>query len=258
MQDAHKTLGEFVTERFNRARLFEELGIDYCYNGHKPLALVCAEENLNLKEVLSKIQALDERTPEVNANSLANISLSALVDQITQEHHLFLKKELSHLTNLLEHLLARSCPEKQTDLWRLKVLFSVYSSNLVLHIEKEEQILFSNIKALESSALTGDTAIQLNCDLIKHPVGQTCREHEKLKEEFQNFKALIMQFVPSEDAAGTYWEIVNLFAKIEHDLSVHLHKENNMLFPKALQLCSMLSGKQCCIKQPKTMSHIPD
>ncbi len=80
------TVGEIVRAMPARSRIFENLGIDYCCGGKKPLAEVCQAKGLDPATVVALLAAMDESPASFQVNPDA-MSLTELCDYIEQVHH---------------------------------------------------------------------------------------------------------------------------------------------------------------------------
>src|SRR5215217_6454151 len=106
MSKLETTVGQLVTDRPARARIFESFGIDYCCGGKKPLAQAIAEKGLDANAVLGVLEAFDEQAPASERN-WGEATLTALADHIEQTHHAYLKNELPRLEYLVNKVANR-------------------------------------------------------------------------------------------------------------------------------------------------------
>ena len=105
------TIGELVTARPARARIFESFGIDYCCGGKKPLAAAIREKNLDETAVLGVLDAFDDQAPQQEPD-LSTLTMTELADHIEATHHAYLKAELPRLEFLVNKV-ANTGPEIQ-------------------------------------------------------------------------------------------------------------------------------------------------
>ena len=232
------TVGDLVKDRPGRSRVFEDLKIDYCCGGKVPLAEVCENQDLDLQAVLQRLQESDAQSaadegPLADADAM---SLTELVNHIEQTHHEYLKAELPRLDAMTQKVLEvhASSDRRLADVRRAYV--TLYEE-LVGHMMKEEQILFPMIRQLESA--TGTPAF--HCGSVANPIRQMEFEHDSAGNALAILNGFTDGYQPPEWACNTYRAMLDGLKQLEWDLHQHIHKENNVLFPKAIRLEAELS-----------------
>ncbi len=230
--DPQTTVGALVTERPARSRVFETLAIDYCCGGKKPLSEACAKRGLDPQAVIELIQEADDeggRSEDmIDADAL---SLTDLADHIEREHHAYLRSELPRLDAMTEKVY-RVHGEAEPRLGEVRRAFCALRDELTSHMMKEEQILFPLVRQLEQS----DDPVSLHCGTIADPIRQMEAEHEHAGDALATIRTATDNFQPPDWACNTYRAMLDGLAQFERDMHVHIHKENNVLFPKALAL----------------------
>jgi len=68
------------------------------------------------------------------------------------------------------------------------------------------------------------------------------QDHEVEGERFRKIADLSNNYAPPEDACNTYRVSLALLNEFEQDLHLHIHLENNILFPKAISLEKKLNS----------------
>ena len=226
-----RTIGQLVAERPERGRLFEQLGIDYCCGGGKTLDEACAKRGLSLENVRAQLEAIDA-TPVVASGPDWNTApLSQLADHIETTHHAFVRTELPRVRALVRKVAAvhgDRCPE----MIELDQTFAAFERELAEHMVKEETILFPWIRSLES----GTARPPLPGMSIDRPVACLMHEHDDAGEALAKMSRLTNGFSPPLDACGTWRVMLSSLKGIETDMHVHVHKENSILFPRAVAL----------------------
>jgi len=221
------TVGEWVVERPGLARVFEKLGIDYCCGGKKPLADVCRERGLDPATVSALLTA-DNGDPKEDALDVANLSLSALADHIEQTHHAYLKSELPRLQPLVERIANRHA-DKNPRVVELPGMFAAFREELEMHMVKEERILFPLIRQIEQNKQDAS----VGCG-ISNPIRVMEEEHQHAGDALAKMSELTDGFQTPPLACNTYRAVMHSLAQLEADMHRHVHKENNVLFPRAL------------------------
>jgi regulator of cell morphogenesis and NO signaling len=231
-------VGQLVAERPGRARVLERFGIDYCCGGRTPLAQACAERGLDVVEVLRELASDDPRGLEpVRDDGTTDATMGQLADRIVATHHAYLRRELPRLAGLMAKV-ADAHANRHPELRGLHHVFGELKDELEHHMLKEEKVLFPIIKQLEAA-----TAMpRLHCGSVNNPILVMEHEHASAGSALQRMRALTGGFKPPGDACATYRALLHGLADLEMDLHRHIHKENNILFPRASALEAALRG----------------
>ena len=228
MSKLDTTVGQLVTERPARARIFESLGIDYCCGGKKPLAQAIAEKGLDEKAILGVLDAFDDASPVAEKN-WGEASLSELADHIEATHHAYLKTELPRLEFLVNKVANRHGPHNPK-LIELARIFGIFKAELESHMHKEEVILFPICRELETA--TGPR--QFHCGSVQNPIRVMIHEHDDAGEALGRMRELTDNYTAPTDACNTYRALFDSLKQLEQDMHRHVHKENSILFPRAV------------------------
>jgi len=224
-----KTVGQYVVERPARARVFERFGIDYCCGGKKPLAQTCADKHLDLQQVLAALEQAD--APSAPSEDWSQAPLTALADHIEATHHQYLKQEFARLEFFVTKIALKHGPDKP-ELVELREVFLALRQELLQHMVKEELILFPLCRQLESAA----GPVPSHCGSVANPIAVMVREHEDVGELLAKMRKLTNNYTVPEGACNTFRAVFASLAELEADLHLHIHKENNILFPRAIEL----------------------
>jgi regulator of cell morphogenesis and NO signaling len=226
----HDTVGEIVRDRPSLSRLFEQVKVDYCCGGKKTLEEACRQRGIDPQAFLAQLEdyAAKETVPEVN---LTELSLTELADRIERIHHAYLHTELPRLEKMVTKV-ATVHGDKEPRLHQIKDVFLALSQELATHLMKEEQILFPMIRQLEAS----ETLPMFHCGTLANPVRRMEFEHDEAGTALAQLRELTDDYTPPEWACNTYRAMLDALANLEQDLHQHIHKENNVLFPRAVEM----------------------
>jgi regulator of cell morphogenesis and NO signaling len=236
--DTTKTVREFVLELPSSTNVFEQLGIDYCCGGQKPLAEACvaAGKKLdNLTTMLERLQS-EQQTRNTPANSWATEPLYNLVEHIKTTHHAYVREQIPNLEALLDKVTAKH-GENHPELAGVRDTFGTLAEELTTHLMKEEQILFPYIVRSEESSLQHEPASPSCFGSVENPIRMMMSEHDSAGEALREIRRLTADYKLPEDACTSFRALYKLLQEFEADLHQHIHKENNILFPRAMQLC---------------------
>ncbi|MFO0890962.1 MAG: iron-sulfur cluster repair di-iron protein [Isosphaeraceae bacterium] len=226
-------VGVAVAERLGRARVFDRLGIDYCCGGMTPLAEACGLRSLDVARVLAEIADCDARdaVDDGEIDDYAAIPLGELADHIVATHHAYLRRELPRLSGLIEKVLAAH-GERHAELEDLRDTFAGLRQELESHLMKEERVLFPMVTQLEATgASPPGYPASLEC-----PLRVMLHEHETAGAALERIVMLTGNFTTPADGCATFRALYEGLADFGADLRRHIHKENNILFPRAAAL----------------------
>lgn len=227
------TVGQLVAERPSRARVFEKFGIDYCCGGRKPLDQACRDRAVDVKAVLDELRRNDERrAPE---QDWAVLGLTGLADHIEQTHHDSLRQELPRL-DFLTHKVAAAHGQRHPELLRLRDVFSAFKTELLNHMQKEELVVFPLCRRLQA----GEVEAPASGVGLRRPIDVLTHEHDDAGEALAEMRRLTSGFEPPADACNTYRALLDSLKELEADMHQHVHLENNVLFPAALEAYAAL------------------
>jgi regulator of cell morphogenesis and NO signaling len=237
--DIDQTVGQLVREKPNRSRVFEALNIDYCCGGKVRLEDACRRKGVEVERVLRQLAESDAdvgASPDALINA-DEMQLTELADHIESTHHAYLKNELPRLDQITEKV-ARVHGDRDPRLLTVRKAFVALRDELIPHMRKEETILFPLVRELERRAETSpaDSSFVFQGGAIANPIRQMEPEHEHAGDALAIMRQETDGFVPPEWACNTYRAMLDRLKALEHDMHHHVHKENNVLFPKALQL----------------------
>ena len=224
-----RTIGELVAERPARARVFEGFKIDYCCGGKKPLADACRARGLDPQTVLDMLAIVDDTAPR-EERDWTKATITELCDNVESTHHAYLKEELPRL-DFMARKVAMRHGDHRPELVELRDVFLVFKDELESHMAKEEQVLFPLCRRLDR----GDASSPSHCGSVQNPIRVMIREHDDAGNALERMRDLTHGFVPPGDACNTYRAYFDALATLERDMHRHVHKENSVLFPKAIE-----------------------
>ncbi|WP_153557665.1 iron-sulfur cluster repair di-iron protein [Roseimaritima sediminicola] len=229
--DPNQSVGEFVRQNPSRARVFERLSIDYCCGGKLPLARVCEKRGIDADNVLQQIEACDAAAASDTLVDVDAMTLTELADHIETTHHAYLREELPRLDFLTEKV-SRVHGDKDARLHQMRQAFVALRAELEPHMLKEERVLFPMVRQLEASAERPES----HCGSIANPIRQMEHEHDQSGDALAILSESTDGYTPPEWACNTYRAMLDSLARLEADMHQHIHKENNVLFVKAIEL----------------------
>jgi len=224
------TVGQLVAEHPLRARVMEQHGIDYCCGGNITLEEACSRKGLDVEAVLDAIKHAEDDGTSDNTD-WSNVRLSQLIDHIVNVYHRPLREELPRISELAIKV-ARVHGDKHPEMKRVADILVEFREELLLHMQKEELILFPGIARLESG-VSG----QFGCGMgIEHPIAVMMQEHDSAGDALKAMRKLTNDYTPPADACNSFNALLFALAQLESQMHEHVHKENNILFPRAQKM----------------------
>lgn len=224
---AETTIGEIVRAQPATSRLFENLKIDYCCGGKKSLAEACQGKGLDAATVIAMLSALEPPANGAPADANA-MTLSELCDHIQEAHHGYLREELPRL-DFMTRKVAAVHGEHEPRLLELRQAFVAFNEEMTTHTDEEDASVFPALRTLDpakADAARSTPALGATLEKLE-------QEHDSAGAKLEQFRSLTDNFTPPEWACNTFRALYDGLAQLEKNMHQHVHKENNVLFPKA-------------------------
>ncbi len=237
MINSEMTVRDVAIQLPESTRLFESLKIDYCCGGNQPLGQACTSAGVDVDDVMEMLAGVEQSN---EAKDFQNTSLPELITHILDTHHVFTKSEMDRLQLLADKVL-NAHGGNHPELVHLDELLTRLCDDLKPHMFKEEQILFPYINALVQAADQNRTVPFAPFGTVKNPIRMMTMEHDTAGEILRELRALTSDYKVPADACISYQTLYQALQNFEKDLHQHIHLENNLLFPKALELENALN-----------------
>jgi regulator of cell morphogenesis and NO signaling len=233
-----RAVRDLALEKPASARVFERFGIDYCCGGAQTLAAACKAANRSIEDVTAALDKCDSAVPEKDWRSEP---LTELVQHIVDKHHAFTQAEISRLTGLIAKV-AAAHGAKHPELSRLQTTFAGLAEEMREHMRKEEEMLFPYIDQMEEAARIRSRPPEPMFGTVQNPVALMVMEHEASGQALEKIREMTQDYAVPPDACASYRALYQALPAFAADLHQHIHLENNILFPRAIELESDLSG----------------
>jgi len=229
-----KTIRDLVREDHRAAAVFEKYSIDFCCKGDKPLDTACTERGVDPLPVLQELTQL-KGTADRERFRPDEWDLDALADFIVNNHHRYVSRAVPVISAHVDKVLSVH-GKNHPELSDIAAHFHMVADELTHHMYKEENVLFPYIKSLVAAARDGRVANAPPFGTIRRPIQMMESDHRSAGDAISSIRNASNGFSLPADACETYRVTYRELEDFERDLHQHIHLENNILFPKAIDL----------------------
>jgi regulator of cell morphogenesis and NO signaling len=231
--NAAATVGELASAIPHAMRVFEKFGIDYCCGGGQSLVDACKAKGADITEVIAAIDA-NENKNSADKN-YCDFNQRKLAEHIINTHHEFTRTETQRLSALIEKVLAVH-GTRHPELLDLRKTFCNLAEDLMPHMMKEENVLFPYITAVEIANDSGSSGPRPPFMTVQNPVRMMQFEHDLAGELLRELRRITLNYTVPADGCVSYRALYEGLRQFEEDLHLHIHLENNILFPRAIDM----------------------
>lgn len=226
-------IADVVSENIKTADIFKKYGIDFCCGGGVSIAKACEKKNINVDELINELNNVDNKImPSQNFN---NWELDFLADYIVNTHHAYVLDAIG-LLDAYSTKVAKVHGEHHPPVLEIEQLYQKSKMELLQHMQKEERILFPYIKQLVKAKRENIQVKNSHFGSVQNPINMMQVEHEMVGDLLKEISNLSFNYTPPEWACNTFKALYAKLDEFEQDLHLHVHLENNILFPKAIAL----------------------
>ena len=223
-------MGEIAKARPHAIPLLESYRLDYCCHGETTLEEACDQRGLDPERTLRSILEADQDRHDEDGLDPASMTMAELADHIEAKHHAFTRKSLATLQTMMPKLI-NAHGESHPELSELGECIDAFADDLEDHMVREERVLFPWLRRLErNSEIQGGPPWS-----VRRPIDCMIHDHDSAGEMLERMRTLTDEYKSPEDACGTYRACLSLLETLERDTHIHIHKENNILFPRGIE-----------------------
>ena len=218
----------------NARHVLEDARVDFCCGGGKSLQDACVTAGANAEEILRQLRENSQHVDPSEQNWTA-APLSKLTAHIRNHHHQYVREAIHRITPLLEKVVQKHDSHRH-ELAEIAVSFLTVANEMIGHMQKEERILFPFIESLDRAAAGKGTPEPPFFKTICNPIHSMMKEHDAAGDLVRQIRKSSSDYVPPADACASYQALFQELQEFERDLHQHVHLENNILFPRAVEL----------------------
>lgn len=234
MSDSSPTLstpvGSIATSHPRTIPTLESMRLDYCCNGGLTLAQACEKQGLDPDHTLRSIMEACEAGVLDDDADPSSMSMTELADHIEATHHAFTREALASLQTMLPRLI-KAHGQTHPELKELGDCIEAFADDLEDHMVREERVLFPWLRRLERKCeVQGGPPWS-----VRRPIDCMIHDHDNAGEMLERMRSLTHDYRVPADGCGTYSACMSLLESLERDTHIHIHKENNILFPRGVE-----------------------
>jgi regulator of cell morphogenesis and NO signaling len=242
MLSSSQSIRDIAAKQPSAVAIFERFEIDLCSSADKSLKEACSELHLSLEQVLEKLEESPNRENSSRIDDPSGLSCADLIRHIVRIHHQRIRHDLPSLGRLTRTVIDErgdQVPELKT----VEKLIEQLHSEMLEHIRKEEQVLFPFIVQMEEHSVTAYPPAHACFRSVSHPVFMMVQEHESANSIMKEIRRCTGNFAIPEWACPTHIALLDGLLKFEEHLQQHIHLENDILFPRSIQMEAELQNR---------------
>jgi len=231
-----KTVGELALENPGATRVFEKLCIDYCCGGGQTLEQACQAAHVSIGQVTDLLAAASQAaSTAASARNWQAEPLSELIAHILSKHHAYTREEIARLSLLFDKVCAVH-GKNHPELLSLREVFSGLAEELTTHLMKEEMALFPYILRMEEAVVAKEPVLPPPFGTVRNPVAMMMHEHDGAGNALRSMREIANGYAAPPDACISFQTLYQTLAALEADLHQHIHLENILRFPRAIEM----------------------
>lgn len=232
---SQKTVAQIVRDDFRTADVFKKQGINYCCGGMVPLEEACLQKGVDLSAIIKELEQASQTVSLANNLQYNAWSIGFLIDYIINVHHAYLKEALPLIGAGLSSFVL-SHKKQQPHLQTILSSFENLSLLILTNTRHEEDIIFPYIRQLENTHRGKETYGSLFVKTLRKPLRNISDEHKKISDLLMEIRSLTNHYIFPDSACTNHRVLFQKLQELDNDLMQHKHLENNILFPKAIEL----------------------
>jgi regulator of cell morphogenesis and NO signaling len=225
---------DIVAANPGSTRVLEAVGVDYCCGGNNSLHDACLHAGVSEEDIM---QRLRENKTDVGPGdeNWTSAPLGELTRYIREKHHAYVREAIRRVSPLLARVKTKH-GNNNPEIAEIEELFLKVARELIMHMQKEEQILFPYIEEVERAANGQGTVEPPFFQTMRNPIHAMMEEHDAAAALVRQIRTASAAYTPPATACASYQALYRDLQEFEADLHQHVHLENNILFPRAVEM----------------------
>ena len=238
-ENQQETIGQIAAKDLRKAEVFKKFGIDFCCGGKKTVREACAEKGIDASLVEKELQQPIANVTNSNMN-FTEWNIDFLADYVVNTHHNYVRKYLPEIT-AYSNKVAKVHGAHHPELHSINTLVDRVNEELSAHMVDEENILFPRVKEIVNAQKNNLPYSITERESLEKMIEETEKEHDSVGRAMEEIRSLSQNYAIPEDACTSYKLLFKMLEEFESDLFIHIHLENNIMFPKAIEIEKTLS-----------------
>ncbi|MEZ5022535.1 MAG: iron-sulfur cluster repair di-iron protein [Chitinophagales bacterium] len=229
-----KQIGQIVADDYRTASVFKNYGIDFCCNGNRSIQEACEKKGLAYDKIILELESVAINNSS-DTTDYSTWPLDLLADYVEKKHHRYVENRIPELKAYLSKI-RKVHGDRHPELIEIEEQFNASAGDLTMHMKKEEIMLFPYIRKMVTTPKNSKNGEAPHFGTVKNPIQMMMHEHNVEGDRFRKISELSDNYNPPKDACNTYKVAFSMLKEFEDDLHLHIHLENNILFPKAIEM----------------------
>jgi len=230
------TVSQIVRDDYRTADVFKKWGINYCCGGNVPLEEVCTLQKVDRAALDADLQLATRSFLLPSSTAFDQWPLAFLTDYITHVHHGYIRNVLPSLKNFLNSYVPGHL-KKFPHLAAVQETFASLATELEEHTAREDESIFPYVKQIINTYNRREVYGNLFVRTMSKPLAETVqKDHSRIVFHLLRLRELTGMYAFAHDACTNYQVLYNKLKELDDDLVQHKHLENNILFPKVLEM----------------------
>lgn len=228
-----KPIKDLVSENYVFASVLHYFGINFYQYEENSLQEVCKKFKVNPNQLVEELEVWANKK-EPKAEELYLHPIEVLVAYLKKKHYFFVRQELPFLSNMVSGITQEG--EFDSILADLRIMFPMFVEDFIHHIHEEESRVFKRIYLLheiEEGRFSLQDALTI---LEESPISILAHAHEDHDDEMHGIRILTRDYILTDTAPLSIKILYNELQNFERELVIHARIEDELLFPKAVEL----------------------
>lgn len=229
-------INDIVRRDYRTAKVFRRHEIDFCCGGKWAIGTICESKGLNFSDIKNELDQSVKTIQLSNSLRFDDWSIDFLIDYIINIHHRYLHDELPGIKDQLDRF-TESHADKFPYMKDVRDHFTYLYEELQPHMLQEEEILFPYIRQIAHAHRSREAYAGLLVRTLRKPVKNVMEhEHNMVSTVLQQIRKLTRYYQPPDASCISHRVTYSLLKELDNDLVQHLFLENEILFPKAINM----------------------
>lgn len=231
---------DIVKKDYRTTEVFRKHGIEYCCGGNWPLEIVCANNKIDINKLIQELEVAVRTIHVPNSLPYQEWDIDFLTDYIVHVHHHYLKNQLPEIKGTLLRF-SEEHNKKYTYLPELENTFLQLYNEMFPHLQQEEEIIFPYIRQITHAFKSRESYASQLVKMMRKPIAALMsQEHEMVTKNLFEMRKLTSDYTPPENACINHRVTFSRLKELDNDLVQHIHLENDILFPRAIEMEKIL------------------